>query len=88
MPPSGAIDPRTLLDVRLRVGEVIEEIRPGIQEDDGDVELVDVTSEGVVQVRFKGACARCPSSRMTLPDGIEKAARAVVPEIASVVSVT
>jgi Fe-S cluster biogenesis protein NfuA len=88
MASPGAIDPRTRLDVRLRVGEVIEEIRPGIQEDDGDVELVDVTAEGVVQVRFKGACVRCPSSGMTLHDGIEKAVRAVVPEIASVVSVT
>ncbi len=81
------IDPRTLLDVRLRVAAVIEELRPGIQEDDGDVELVDVTPEGEVQVRFKGACVRCPSSGMTLHGGIEKNLRSIVPEVASVISV-
>ena len=81
------IDPRTLLDVRLRVAAVIEELRPGIQEDDGDVELVDVTPEGQVQVRFKGACVRCPSSGMTLHGGIEKNLRAIVPEVESVISV-
>jgi Fe-S cluster biogenesis protein NfuA len=82
------IDPRRLSEVRLLVGEVIEELRPGIQEDDGDVELVDVTPEGVVQVRFKGACVRCPSSSMTLHGGIERAVREAVPEVGSVVSVS
>ena len=70
------------------MGEVIEELRPGIQEDDGDVELVDVTAQGVVQVRFKGACVRCPSSGLTLHGGIERAVREAVPEIDSVVAVT
>lgn len=88
VPAPRPIDPRRLSDVRLRVGEVIEELRPGIQEDDGDVELVDVTPQGVVQVRFKGACVRCPSSGMTLHGGIEKAVRAAVPEVDSVVSVS
>ncbi len=82
------IDPRTLLDVRLRVAAVIEELRPGIQADDGDVELVDVTPDGQVQVRFKGACVRCPSSGMTLHGGIEKNLRAIVPEVESVIAVT
>jgi Fe-S cluster biogenesis protein NfuA len=72
---------------RLRVAAVIEELRPAIQEDDGDVELVDVTPEGQVQVRFKGACVRCPSSGMTLHGGIEKNLRAIVPEVESVISV-
>ena len=52
-----------------------------------DVELVDVTPEGQVQVRFKGACVRCPSSGMTLHGGIEKNLRAIVPEVESVISV-
>ena len=87
VPHRPPIDPRTLLDVRLRVAAVIEELRPAIQDDDGDVELVDVTPEGQVQVRFKGACVRCPSSGMTLHGGIEKNLRAIVPEVESVISV-
>lgn len=82
-----AIDPRDLPQVRLRVAAVIEELRPAIQEDDGDVELVDVTPAGQVQVRFKGACIRCPSSGVTLHGGIERNLRALVPEVGSVVAV-
>jgi Fe-S cluster biogenesis protein NfuA len=52
------------------------------------VELVDVTPDGQVQVRFKGACVRCPSSGMTLHGGIEKNLRAIVPEVESVIAVT
>ena len=88
VPRATPIDPRTLLDVRLRVAAVIEELRPGIQADDGDVELVDVTPDGQVQVRFKGACVRCPSSGMTLHGGIEKNLRSSVPEVESVIAVT
>jgi Fe-S cluster biogenesis protein NfuA len=88
VPTARPIDPRRLTEVRLLVDEVIEELRPGIQEDDGDVELVDVTAQGVVQVRFKGACVRCPSSGLTLHGGIERAVREAVPEIDSVVAVS
>lgn len=82
-----AIDPRALPQVRMRVAAVIEELRPAIQEDDGDVELVDVTPDGQVQVRFKGACVRCPSSGVTLHGGIERNLRALVPEVGSVIAV-
>lgn len=82
-----SIDPRFLPQVRLRVAAVIEELRPAIQDDDGDVELVDVTPDGQVQVRFKGACVRCPSSGVTLHGGIERNLRALVPEVGSVVAV-
>lgn len=87
VPRASAIDPRSLPQVRLRVAAVIEELRPAIQEDDGDVELVDVTPDGQVQVRFKGACVRCPSSGITLHGGIERNLRALVPEVGSVVAV-
>lgn len=83
-PSATTIDPRALPAVRLRVLEVLEAIRPTIQEDGGDIELVDVGPTGDVSVRFKGACVGCPSSGMTLQGGIEKNLRAVVPEVRSV----
>ena len=55
----------------IAVSEVIELIRPSIQADGGDVELVSVDTEGVVTVRFMGACINCPSMDMTLQGGIE-----------------
>jgi Fe-S cluster biogenesis protein NfuA len=73
--------------VRDRVQAVIELIRPAVQADGGDIELVDVKSDGVVQIRFHGACHGCPSSTMTLQMGIERNLREKVPEITSVVPV-
>ncbi len=73
--------------VRERVEVVIELLRPVIQSDGGDIELVDVSAEGVVQVRFQGACIGCPSSSMTLRQGIERNIRERVPEVSQVVAV-
>lgn len=70
--------------VRQRVAAVIERIRPAVQSDGGDVELVEVTGGGVVRVRFHGACVGCPSSSMTLHMGIERNIVEKVPEIVSV----
>ena len=67
-----------------RVEDVINRIRPAVQSDGGDVELVDVTAEGVVSIRFHGACVGCPSSSMTLQMGIEKNVREMVPEVSAV----
>ena len=66
-----------------RVANVINTIRPAVQMDGGDIELVDVT-DGVVKLRLVGSCHGCPSSMMTLKMGIERAIRAEVPEITSV----
>ena len=66
-----------------RVEQVINRIRPAVQMDGGDIELVDVV-DGVVQLRLVGACQGCPSSMMTLQMGIERAIRAEVPEIVGV----
>lgn len=74
-------------DVRDRVQAVINLIRPAVQADGGDIELVDVYADGLVQVRFHGACLGCPSSPMTLRDGIERNLREKVPEVARVVPV-
>lgn len=74
-------------DLRHRVEQVLNLIRPAVQADGGDLELVNVTSEGVVQVRLHGACVGCPSANMTLQMGIERNLREKVPEITSVVAV-
>ena len=73
--------------VKERVAEVINAIRPAIQMDGGDVELVDIDDEGVVSVRLHGACVGCPASGITLKMGIERNVLEKVPEIKSVVCV-
>jgi Fe-S cluster biogenesis protein NfuA len=67
--------------------EHLQRIRPTIQEDDGDVELVDVTEDGVVCIRFLGACVGCPSSSMTLQVGIEKVLKEHIPQVREVQAV-
>lgn len=69
-----------------RVQKVIDTIRPSLQADGGDVELVDF-KDGVVSVRLRGACSGCPMSQMTLKNGIERVLKKEIPEIISVVSV-
>ncbi len=73
--------------VKQRVAEVVDLIRPAVQSDGGDLELVDVTDEGVVKIRFHGACVGCPSSTMTLQMGIERNLVEHVPEVTAVVAV-
>jgi Fe-S cluster biogenesis protein NfuA len=73
--------------VRDKVQGVINLIRPAVQADGGDIELVDVTGDGVVQIRFHGACHGCPSSTMTLQMGIERNLREKIPEVKQVVPV-
>src|SRR5437764_6940155 len=73
--------------VREKVQNVINLIRPAVQADGGDIELVDVSDAGVVQIRFHGACHGCPSSNMTLKDGIVRNLREKVPEVTEVVPV-
>ncbi len=70
-----------------KVLEIIEKIRPQLQMDGGDVELVDVTDDGVVKVRLQGHCRGCDYSQMTLKLGIERALKQVIPEVKYVESV-
>ena len=72
--------------MRDRVERVINRIRPAVQMDGGDIELVDVT-DGIVKLRLVGSCHGCPSSMMTLKAGIERAIQAEVPEIKAVEAV-
>ena len=69
------------------VQKAIDKIRPGLQADGGDVELVDVSSDGVVKVKLTGACQGCPMSQMTLRMGVERVLREDIPEITEVQSV-
>jgi len=70
-----------------KVQKALETVRPGLQADGGDVELIEVSDEGVVTVRLTGACHVCPMSQMTLKMGIEKILKKQVPEIKEVVSI-
>ncbi len=71
-----------------RVEEALDGIRPALQADGGNVELVEVDEEnGIVKVQLQGACAGCPSSEITLAMGIERAIKEKVPEIKQVLSV-
>lgn len=67
-----------------KVEKALEEIRPALQADGGDVELVDVTEEGVVKLRLTGACGHCPMSNYTLKQGIEQRLKEKVSEVKSV----
>jgi len=67
-----------------KVQKVIEQIRPNLQADGGDIELVDVTEDGIVKVKLQGACRGCPGAAMTLKNGVERLLKANVPEVKSV----
>jgi Fe-S cluster biogenesis protein NfuA len=70
-----------------RVEAVLSKVKPMLQRDGGDVELVDVQPDGVVKVRLTGACAGCPMSTMTLKNAIEETIKKEIPEIKSVIQV-
>jgi len=69
------------------VKKVLDTIRPALQADGGDVELVEVTADGVVKVKLVGACGHCPMSTMTLKNGIEKTLMQKIPGVKEVVGV-
>lgn len=73
--------------MREKVQEALDSIRPFLQADGGDVELVDIRDDGTVLVRLVGACGGCPMSMMTLKAGIEQRVKEQVPEVKSVESV-
>ncbi len=71
-----------------KVEEALGKVRPFLQRDGGDVELVEVTDDGIVKVRLKGACAGCPGATMTLKNAIEETLKQEIPEVKSVEQVT
>ena len=70
-----------------KVLNVLEQIRPYLQNDGGDIEFVELTDDMIVNVRLTGACGSCPHSTMTLKNGVENAVVKAIPEIKSVESV-
>jgi Fe-S cluster biogenesis protein NfuA len=70
-----------------KIEQALAKIRPSLRADGGDVELVDVTPDGIVKVRLQGACGGCPMSQLTLKMGIERIIRKEVPEVKSVEAV-
>ena len=69
-----------------QVKEALEDVRPSLQRDGGDVEFVSIADDGTVSVKLTGACHGCPMSQMTLKMGIENYLKKQVPEVTSVVS--
>jgi Fe-S cluster biogenesis protein NfuA len=72
--------------MREKVELALNKIRPQLQADGGDVELSEVTAEGVVKVKLTGACGSCPMSQMTLKMGIERVIKQAVPEVKEVIA--
>jgi Fe-S cluster biogenesis protein NfuA len=72
--------------LREKVEDALQKVRPSLQADGGDVQLVDVDANGLVKVKLTGACAGCPMSQMTLKMGIEKVLKQNIPEVTSVES--
>ena len=70
-----------------KVIAALDEIRPSLQADGGDVELVEITDDGIVKVRFKGACVGCPMRQFTLQGGVGRVIKEKVPEVREVVAV-
>ncbi|SKA72422.1 Fe-S cluster biogenesis protein NfuA, 4Fe-4S-binding domain [Paucidesulfovibrio gracilis DSM 16080] len=75
------------MSIKEKVESALEKIRPVLQNDGGNVELVEVTDDGIVKVRLQGACHGCPMSQMTLKHGIERVILKEIPEIKGVESV-
>jgi Fe-S cluster biogenesis protein NfuA len=75
-----------LSNIKERVVKALERVRPYLQSDGGDIDLLDVTEDGTVKVKLKGACHGCPYSMQTLKAGVEQAIMKEVPEIKRVIS--
>jgi Fe-S cluster biogenesis protein NfuA len=73
--------------LREKIEDALNRVRPSLQADGGDIELIDVNVNGVVKVRLTGACSGCPMSTMTLKMGVEKILKQYVPEIIKVESI-
>ena len=79
---SGPLGPkRKESPVKERVQAALDKIRPALQADGGDVELVEVTDDGVVKVALQGACRGCPMSQLTLANGVERVIKQEIPEV-------
>jgi Fe-S cluster biogenesis protein NfuA len=67
-----------------KVEEILGQIRPHLQADGGDIQLVEITEDNVVRVELRGACGSCPHSKITLKQGVEATLKRYIPEVKSV----
>jgi len=74
-------------EMKKKIEEVLDKVRPALVRDGGNVDLIDVTDEGTVKVKLVGACGSCPMSTLTLKMAIEKTLKQEVPEVKEVVQV-
>lgn len=74
-------------EIKEKINVALEQIRPFLKDDGGDIELIEVTDDNVVKVKFLGACKECSMSPMTLKGGVEEAIKKVIPEIKDVIAV-
>ncbi len=74
----------TNIELITKAQNAIEQIRPYLQADGGDIRFVELTDENILNVELQGACGSCPFSRMTLKNGVEEAVKRALPEITSV----
>ncbi|PLX69616.1 MAG: hypothetical protein C0603_01420 [Denitrovibrio sp.] len=75
------------MSLKERVEEVLDQVRPTLQADGGDIDLLDVTDDGIVKVQLTGACGSCPFSTMTLKHGVEARLKDMIPEVKEVVAI-
>jgi len=75
------------IDMKEKVEQALQQIRPALQADGGDIELLDVNENGDVMVRLTGACAGCPMSQVTMTEGVERSLKESVPEVKNVINV-
>ncbi|MCD8553067.1 NifU family protein [Seleniivibrio sp.] len=75
------------MSLREKVEEVLDQVRPTLQADGGDITLLDVSEDGVVKVQLTGACGSCPFSTMTLKHGVEARLKDMIPEVKEVLSI-
>lgn len=73
--------------IKQQVEQALDKIRPFLQRDGGDIQLIDVTEDGIVKVQLTGACQGCPMSQMTLKQGVERALMKEVPSVKEVQSI-
>jgi len=79
--------PNTKEELEQKVENVIEQVRPYLQQDGGDINFIELTEDNIVNVELTGACGACPFSTMTLKNGVEATLKKVLPEIKEVVAV-
>jgi Fe-S cluster biogenesis protein NfuA len=75
------------MSLKEKVEEVLDQVRPTLQADGGDIDLLDVSEDGIVKVQLTGACGSCPFSTMTLKHGVEARLKEMIPEVKEVVAI-